>query len=437
MQRTLTYVWMFALMLFACWYVPVSFVNVFTCDDFWLGNEVLTKGFWYAQIYFYQTWEGSFTHSLLATLPHVFKWRYMPFITNMVTFVGLIMATWLFVKTYCREVWHSCLIYAVVAVCFYYTTTTCGAEVRFWVCANASYVSGVSILLCFLSLYHRDRWDTKVNLGLLWLFQFLLCGHKLTYLICLYVCMVTHDIVFQSFSKKRVALLYMPLVLFSLLNILAPGNYIRLNENVAHADRSSFIEILFYRLKKIVPMFFWAFMLPPCFLKGHEKQSKTSRILLIFLGAIVYFLLESLCMYICFRDPGPQRTYILSEVALLICGVMVRDEMLFRFNVALKDLSCFYLIMGIAVNVLQIGFIQQVPKTITYSRKQEDRNKKMLAVKEKSKIEISELPPSYLLLSYYANDETWLRNVYLPYFRLKDCDVKVVKAEMATTASGR
>lgn len=427
MKRLVIYVWVCFVALFAVWYVPASFVNVLACDDFWLGNAVIRKGFWNAQIHFYRTWEGSYYHSFLATIPHVFNMRCMPFLTNMLVLTIFVAAIWFFIRTYYSFSHMRSALFSIILAAFYYVTTSGGAEIRFWVCANASYVSGISTLLIFLSLYHRWRYGTMINLLFPWVCMFLICGHKVTYIVCLFVSMMTHDIVFKAFSRKKIILFYFPLVLFSLANVIAPGNYLRLNENIDSGRSSSIIAVIIFRFREVAPMFLWAFALPPLTIGEDSSRRVVRSVGAVILGAMVFFLFESFLMYFCFGDPGPRRTYVLSEIWFLICGVIVRDKIISWWNIGGKEIQIYWVVVGIGLCASQLNLICQVPPTISYANKAHERNLAMQSEKITSVIKIPELPPSYLLLSYYANDVVWLKKVYAPYFRKCDCDIELVK----------
>ena len=250
------------LTLFGYWYLPVSFCNVFAVDDFWHGTNVGTHGFWGTQLNFYQSWEGSFTHTFLATIPHVFGGRYVPFAVNMLTLLLLIFAICLFVRTYCIGNRRDVFLLSVFLAAFYYVTTGCGAEIRFWVCGNGPYLFGVSTLLIFAACYHNLKEPTLARLVPLWALQLVIVGNKVTYIICLFACMIVHDIVYDSFSKKRLMLFYFPASLFSIINILAPGNYLRLSKNMQNTETFSLIEVLHLRFVNVAPMFFYTLLMP-------------------------------------------------------------------------------------------------------------------------------------------------------------------------------
>ena len=76
---------------FLSWYLPVAYHNVYACDDYWFGTNVENFGFVGTQIHYYLNWEGSYTHTFLDSLPHVFVHNIMPFFFNL--FSLLLLAT--------------------------------------------------------------------------------------------------------------------------------------------------------------------------------------------------------------------------------------------------------------------------------------------------------------------------------------------------------
>jgi hypothetical protein len=77
------------------------------------------------------------------------------------------------------------------------------------------------------------------------------------------------------------------------------------------------------------------------------------------------------------------------------------------------------------VSISNIFLILHVPNSIEYSKQARERDKEVATYASNDTIKISPLPDSYLLLSYFANDEIWLKNIYLPYFD-KKCKVVIL-----------
>ena len=87
-------------MVFLCWYLPVAFYNVYACDDYWFGTNVRVNGFWGNQLFYYYNWEGSYTHTFLASLPHAFHSSCMPFLGNLFSLVLLFISVFCVFRTY-------------------------------------------------------------------------------------------------------------------------------------------------------------------------------------------------------------------------------------------------------------------------------------------------------------------------------------------------
>ena len=69
------------------------------------------------------------------------------------------------------------------------------------------------------------------------------------------------------------------------------------------------------------------------------------------------------------------------------------------------------------VAVSNIPMLLQVNDSIEYSRQARERDRYVASYTTDDTIKINRLPDSYLMLSYFANDVIWLKNVYLPYFQ--------------------
>lgn len=90
---------------FLLWYLPVAYANVYACDDFWFGTNVNDYGFWGNQIHYYLNWEGSFTHTFLDSLPHVFQYERMPFLFNLFSISVLLLSIYGdFIRQYPKKI---------------------------------------------------------------------------------------------------------------------------------------------------------------------------------------------------------------------------------------------------------------------------------------------------------------------------------------------
>ena len=72
------------------------------------------------------------------------------------------------------------------------------------------------------------------------------------------------------------------------------------------------------------------------------------------------------------------------------------------------------------VAVSNITMMAQVPASIEYSKQARERDKYVSTAPPNETLLITRLPESHLMLSYYANDEIWIKQIYLPYFKKKN-----------------
>lgn len=416
---------------FLCWYIPISYVNVFACDDFWFGSNVHQFGFWGTQSYYWHYWEGSYTHTFLASLPHVIEYSHVPFICNMCSMTLLIASCTILFRSFFTDSVQDALLGALYLVSVLYFFTIGEAEIRFWVCANFTYIIELSALIAFLSLYHViENKKTK-----LWLFPsifllFIIAGSKLTFLSFTYFSMIIHDILFRSKISKSRIILFAILFLFTLINILAPGNLIRLHEETEPKEISiSLIESFIYRFKYLLIIILHSSLVFPLLSLTNKKLIIEKRkIALSTVLLIVAFIVESAIMYVCFNDPGPVRVYIIFEcmvpLFLLLILVLFRNQLLGIKVIRLVALLCVLITIGIK----GYSISRQIKPSIFYSQKATERDQLVLD-SDSDHIQLSALPESHLLLSYFSNDPGWIENVYLPYFG-KTCEVELIQTDL-------
>ena len=142
----------------------------------------------------------------------------------------------------------------------------------------------------------------------------------------------------------------------------------------------------------------------------------------------VAFIVDSVVMYICFNDSGPLRVYFVAEMFLALL-------VLFGLNHFYTSVLCKYyyirpvmIFLALMVAVSHLSLIFQVPMSIEYSEKARERDKYVMSCEAGDTIEIVPLPDSHLMLSYFANDEMWLENIYLPYYK-KECKVLLLERD--------
>ena len=412
-------------MVFLCWYLPVAFYNVYACDDYWFGTNVRVNGFFGNQLFYYFNWEGSYTHTFLASLLHAFHGSHMPFIGNLFSLVLLFVSLSCVLRTYtCLSVKRG-IAYSLYFLSFLYLCTKGNAEIRFWICANITYISEMSFLLIFLSLYHTlDKGFTYKEWILLALCSFLIGGSKLTFIIYAVSGIIIHDILYNKRVNRNTILVLSLLGLFVILNVTAPGNYIRLAEETMPKDvdiHMGMVESLFYRITEMEPFLLNTLFLLPIatqWTTNHSFEKKRVLTSVAVLG--VAFIIDSVVMYICFNDSGPLRVYFVAEVftaILVLFGLNHFYTSVLSKYYYTKPVIVLFAFM-VAVSHLSLTF--QVPKSIEYSEKARERDQYVMSCKAGETIEITPLPPSYLMLSYFSNDVIWLERIYLPYFQKKN-----------------
>lgn len=414
------------IMCFLFWYMPVSYHNVYTCDDYWFGTNVNNNGFWGNQIYYWLNWEGSYTHTFLDSIPHVFDYDRMPFLFNICSMLLLVYGVYYAIRSFFKTTTKlDAIIFASYITTILYTFTNGDSEIRFWVSAN-SYVIELAVVIIALSLYYNKEIISSKKFGIcMTILLFIISGSKLTFILYMIIGIIIQDVILK---KKITRLTYFTMIVlgvFSMLNILAPGNLIRLNEEVSvyHEYVFSFFEILQIRMLKIIPFIGYSMLLIPvsiCF--TDTTKVILSNIFYVVLFGIIAFIIDSLIMYICFQDPGPLRVYILSEMFILMTSIFVYlcIAKYVKNKLWIKNISCT--IATIILIICNIPMINKIQPSIEYATQSRLRNQKITNVKNNDCVDIVPLPNSYLLLSYFANDIVWIEDVYVPYFN-KKCDV--------------
>ena len=413
--------------VFLCWYMPVAFNNVYACDDYWFGTNVRVNGFWGNQLFYYFNWEGSYTHTFLGSLPHVFNGSYMPFFSNMFSLVLLFVSIFYFLRTYTSLSVKRGVVYSLYFLSFLYLCTKGNAEIRFWVCANITYISEISILLIFFSLYHNlNKVLSYKKLFLVIFCLFLIGGSKLTFIIYAVSGIIIHDVLHNKPVNKNSLLVLSILGIFVILNLVAPGNYIRLAEETMPKDTDihmNIVESVFYRITEMEPFLLNTLFLLPIAAQWTNKHTYDKKRILIAMAVFgTAFILDSVVMYICFNDSGPLRVYFVAEVLLALLVLLGLNHFYMSVLCKYYYTQPVMILFALMVAISHLSLIFQVPKSIEFSEKARERDNYVMSCATGDTIEIVPLPDSYLMLSYFANDIMWLENIYLPYYN-KKCKV--------------
>ena len=417
------------LILFAAWYLPACYYNVFSCDDFWIGTNVRLYGFWGAQKWHWLNWEGSFIYTFLATFPHVFNSMNVAPVFNIVTLGLLIFSVFYFIRAFCVLSKLKSLFIALYLVAVIFTLTRGSSELRFWLSANLPYMVGVSSCILLVSFFHNTKRFTILNRCLSVILCFFIVGNKITYIFFACFCLLLYFLIYKQ--KNNLIFIFCMIFFFSMFNIFAPGNIVRLHENVGQVSVVCFemITCVASRVSTVLSSLPTMVLLVSALLP--EKACPLSisyfRIILIALVTIAYVVFDSIVMFMCFGNTGPIRTYLLPELALMFLAWILIRKIYFDINL---DVLPFFKRGFVAVALflmigLQICELQKLDETKLYSEKARIRNEMIKASRKGDCLRLDFLPPSGLLNSYYANDESWILNVYLPYFdKATQCVIK-------------
>lgn len=403
-----------SIFVFAIWYIIGSYLNVYSCDDYWHGTNVHTYGFWETQKYYWLNWEGSYTHTFIATLPHTFKSHYMPFVMNMLSLAFLIFSFCQFFKTFLVRNTKNSAICACYMVSALLMCTSGKEEIRYWVCANSTYLFGISCLLLCLTIYHLEH-NYKMFYIVDFLILGLLAGNKISFVFATFTLLIIHDLLYHRFLCKKYWLYIIIFAIFSLINVSAPGNYIRLEENYSETViYPSFFESIYNRFCIMNNhLLSWLILIPvvPYISKNMERKD----IIIWMMGLTFVVMGDTMIIYICFRDSGPIRNNIIIELFFFIT-IIVSLAYLYqnrKSTIYIVPLSILSIIFNM---VLQIKPVSQIKETYRYSKHARLRDQKVENHKSSAPILLDSLPESGLLLSYFCNDEEWIKYVYLPYF---------------------
>lgn len=413
-------IWL-GILIFFSWYIPTSYMNVFACDDYWFGSYIHDLGFWETQAHFYNNWEGSYTHTFLASLPHVIPGNKVPFLCNTLSLSILIYAIYVFVTTFLKITKKQGITTSLYITSLLFVATSGDSEIRFWVCANFTYLPELALVLIFVSRYHMlSIGKSKLHdWALIVLLLIGIAGSKLTFIAVAFLCILSHDIITKRKIDKSSLIIYGLLLSFTMVNVLAPGNLIRLgDEHLQNEDaikNFSLFGNIIERLKIQTSVFLYSFLLIPISAKYAETLQISRRF--IFCSVIVIavgFITESIIMHVCFGDPGPKRIYFTYDLAILLFMFLIFGVTIKSIKINLK--SYISIVAAILFIFINIPFLYKIKPSIEYSKNAQERDEIVMSANDGEVIYLPTLPDSYLMLSYFSNEIGWIENVYLPYF---------------------
>lgn len=413
---------------FLSWYLPVAYHNVYACDDYWFGTNVENFGFVGTQIHYYLNWEGSYTHTFLDSLPHIFVHNRMPFFFNIFSLLLLAISIYYAIRTFFCTKRIDATILSIYLCTILYTFTNGDSEIRFWVSANA-YVIELASIIAMLSLYHnKTTMSIRAYLTYATILLFIIAGCKLTFILYAFIGIFLHDAILKAKPTRLVYYTIGILIIFSLINVLAPGNLIRLAEetSVSHENAFTFIDVLGIRVNKLLPFFLYSLLLTPIPLLVKFPQRITSQHIVCCISFMIFtFILDSVIMYICFHDPGPIRVYILSETFILVVSLIILFFAVGQIKSKPQYRVLLCTITSIIILIYNIPMINEISPSIEFANQSRIRNQELVKANGEV-VYVNPLPDSHLLLSYFANDEEWIENVYAPYFNRSNVQLKKI-----------
>jgi hypothetical protein len=418
----------FTCSIFLIWYFSINYYNIFSLDDYWHGANVQKNGFLGAQKFYYLNWEGSFSHTLFATLPHIPSIKTIfgqsTWIYSIISYISIVFSLSFAVRKF-NLVTNS--IYAILISIYFisilYLFTSAKQEILYWTSANFTYITGLALLILSFTFLLK----LKQNFKLLALIPIiLLLGNKVNFGVLFFLGFAMLYISNEAFRKERkiTNIILFTSVSFYLLNISAVGNYLRLEQNMTESENKySLFEIIEFRtLEVILPFVLKSafFILPLVYLlsKAILEYLPLKKMILLF---IIYFIFENLIYWMSFKDPGPARGNIVSEFFCLLILISSAYQIKMASWQPIKILSYFSILL---LTILQAMNWNYISVAKNYNTKAIERIR--LVKSAKRNIYLSNLPESGLLHSVWCNDELWLNNVFIPYFN-KDITVKITQ----------
>lgn len=408
------------LVSFLGWYLIVSYENVFVCDDYWFSTNVKHYGFWNYQLHHWLNWEGSYTHTFLSTITHTLSFSRIPFVANLFSLLVFSLSCFAVINTFLESKAGKSAYLTAYLVVFIYLFTSGSSEIRFWMSVNFTYLIELSAIILFVCLYHRSRINNNSSLLIPELMLlFIVGGCKLNFISVAFFSIFAHDILY-NYRINRKSIVYISCFsFFVILNIVAPGNYIRLDAELVGnniEESLSVTNVITYRFFNFLPYVINTIFLLPIAVSINPPKISTRNAIIASAFLLIAYTIESVLMFVCFHDPGPKRVNISFEFIVSIAMILLWNKLYSYFSIKFKIVRILPLIVILLISVFNVLFILQVPASIEYAqqvRRRDEFVRNTVGIKIN---EIPRLPKSYLLPSNLNNDEMWLKNIYLPYF---------------------
>ena len=414
---------LFGLLTFTVWYFVNSYFNRFSVDDFWHGFKIREMGFFENIKYHFTNWEGSISHVILASLPHVLSLESKyAFIFNVLTFTVLLFSIYKLLDFVLRDNYNNkkdkieVVILALFFVNILLLTIENKPELLFCVWLNLSYTLGLGLFILGLVFYLENK-------NFLATLLFIFFGFNKINIAFEGLCVIF--ILRHSLKRNEDLKSLIPIIAFGLailVNIITPGNFVRQNliaeENVSqHGVFSIFINNSQYYFVSFIKSLLYSFILVfPVVKYYYSGYSVTRKIILVyFTFAGVFIIFESIFFAIAFKEYGPTRTKIFIETYAVV-GAIILALKINWVNFKYKIIVIYSLFFIWSLE--NIKFLKFIPVSARYAESMDEREKiiKHSILTGNKLIEFDSVPPSGLLNSAWSNDEEWLNYVYRRYY---------------------
>ena len=409
--------------LFFIWYIGIGVFNQYSLDDYWHYSNVQIHGFWEAQNFYYQNWEGSFSHTFFATLPHSKLFRYL-FENNIWVYCVLTLGFLIFSITITLFQFDivtprlTRLLVSSYIVSVLYVFSTAQEDVLYWVCANITYVNSISFLLVGLFILKKFEYSRLKYIAILPLA--FVVGNKINLGVLLFL-LFTFLLFSKSFLNRHrfddLFVLGFVFILY-LVNLFALGNFVRLGQNMDNLSNE-------YSLFAIVSYRFWYIFIPfgvksmvfiiPILTFINDDFFKGLNLKLFSIFIFSYFLVECIIFEIAFKNWGPARCSIFCEFLLIPYCVAIWIKLI---KPRLKIIPFFPIFIAVVFSVYNILYWKYFKVSMEYSKALKQRIS-VINNSPKANIVLQPLPESGLIHSYGCNDEVWLNNVFALCFDKK------------------
>lgn len=231
------YFWIILLLILIAPFFVLSFFVFPSADDYSTFNLVNQHGYWAYQKYIYMNWTGRYAANIIEALNPLqclFAYRIIPVLLLLLLFVSVFYFFRTFLKKYVNNA--QIFLFSLIFFTLYLNTFPSTGEGIYWFPAGVEYLLASALTLFFVAvLYHLMNAQTKMRL-LFWfvaavLALFIIGLNEISLAL---VCGLTFfALTGSTYINHRIpvglSLLFFITVVFAIVDIVAPGNFIRMS----------------------------------------------------------------------------------------------------------------------------------------------------------------------------------------------------------------